>query len=365
MDARRIVLMALAISFLLVNWCVTAQAQTAFRAQSKNFVVTAADEVLAKQVAHEAERYRRELALEWLGHEIADWHQKCPIQVELGPHSGGETTFVFVGPPGQAQPTEWSMKIFGPANRLLDAVLPHEVTHTIFATHFGRPLPRWADEGACTTVEHESERKKIQGLLMDYLTARPSRGIPFNRLFLLMQYPDDMLPLYAQSYSLAQFLVLQQGRQHFIKFVERGLALCPRDMTTPAWDLALREFYGFQDLSELQVAWVDWVKAGSPDTIRVVPAIAANDPNVGSPASTRVGSSINPGDNTGTTWYHRQMTVTNSPVRDGENISSRHEVADNQTSEQNSGTTVVGPDPVFSPRINSIDREPATRILRR
>ena len=307
MDARR----ALFFFVVLVIFESTLSAQVLHRAQSKNFIVSAKDEVLARQVAHEAERYRRELAIEWLGYELPDWNQKCPIQVELAGQSGGETTFGFVGPPGESQPVEWSMKIFGPANRLLDAVLPHEVTHTIFATHFGRPLPRWADEGACTTVEHESERRKIQSLLMDYLSARPSKGIPFNQLFLLMQYPQDMLPLYAQGYSLARFLILQKGRRHFIKFVEFGLARCPRGMTTGAWDTAIGEFYGFQDLSDLQVSWVKWVKDGSPESISAAAVVAVREIAQGRRVAVRSSNQFVtiPADVEQKTWYHQQMQL--------------------------------------------------------
>jgi hypothetical protein len=126
--------------------------------------------------------------------------------------AGGETSFAFlVDEQGNGTPVDWDMKIFGPHDRLLDAVLPHEITHTIFATHFGRPLPRWADEGACTTVEHVSERDKNHQMLIRFLTAKPSRGIPFNRMFTLKNYPHDILPLYAQGYSLAKFLIFQTG----------------------------------------------------------------------------------------------------------------------------------------------------------
>ena len=62
------------------------------------------------------------------------------------------------------------MHIQGSRERILDSVLPHEITHTIFATHFGRPLPRWADEGACTTVEHVSEKAKQDNFLIQFLT---------------------------------------------------------------------------------------------------------------------------------------------------------------------------------------------------
>ena len=90
--------------------------------------------------------------------------------------------------------------------RILDSVLPHEVTHTIFATHFRRPLPRWADEGACTTVEHHSERQKQQMFLIDFL--HTGRGIAFNQMFAMKEYPQDVMPLYSQGYSLARYLVV-------------------------------------------------------------------------------------------------------------------------------------------------------------
>ena len=64
--------------------------------------------------------------------------------------AGGATSFVFE----HGEVFGWRMTIQGSLVRILDSVLPHEVTHTIFATHFRQPLPRWADEGACTTVEH-------------------------------------------------------------------------------------------------------------------------------------------------------------------------------------------------------------------
>ena len=234
---------------------------------SENFVVHAADPGLARKVSSEAERFRKELSIQWLGHELPAWHQKCPITVQLGMHAGGETSFAFVpGPSGKGQPIDWQMKIFGPPDRLLDAVLPHEVTHTIFATHFGQPLPRWADEGACTTVEHESERKKNHQMLMGFLSARPSRGLPFNRMFTMRNYPHDILPLYAQGYSLAKFLILQKGRRHFVDYIGSGLQNETHGAELQAWNQATTDFYRYKDLSDLQIAWLNWVREGSSET---------------------------------------------------------------------------------------------------
>ena len=147
------------------------------------------------------------------------------------------------------------MNIQGSRERLLDSVLPHEVTHTIFATHFGRPLPRWADEGACTTVEHASEKGKQQTMLIDFLMT--GRGIAFNQMFAMTEYPPDVLPLYAQGYSLARFLIAQGGRRRFMGYVGDG-------MQNGDWTQATQKHYGYKNLSELQLTWLDWVRRGCP-----------------------------------------------------------------------------------------------------
>jgi hypothetical protein len=232
--------------------------------ESANFVVYAQDRVLAAKVSQAAEGFRKTLAAEWLGRELPAWRQKCPIRVTVEPQAGGETSFAFQMDAGnQGVPVDWDMKIFGPPDRLLDAVLPHEITHTIFATHFGRPLPRWADEGACTTVEHVSERNKNHHMLINFLSASPSRGIPFNRMFTMKQYPHDILPLYAQGYSLAKFLIYQNGKRHFLNYIGQGLSYEDVGHPLGAWNRATSEFYDFDDLSDLQVAWIGWVKKGS------------------------------------------------------------------------------------------------------
>ena len=139
----------------------------------------------------------------------------CQISVRVGDRlgAGGATRFVF----DRGEVFGWEMTIQGSPERILDSVLPHEVTHTIFATHFRRALPRWADEGACTTVENASERIKQHRLLVDVL--KTDRGIAFNDMFRLKEYPRDILPLYAQGYSVARFLIHQGGRRKFVAYL--------------------------------------------------------------------------------------------------------------------------------------------------
>jgi len=217
--------------------------------RTQYFIVTASSPEYAKEVAEAAERLRKDLALEWLGRELPPWRDSCPIEVVNDTGAGGVTQFYF----DRGQPYGWSMRIQGTRERVLDSVLPHEVTHMVFATHFGRPLPRWADEGACTTTEHVSERQKQERLLNSFLKTR--RGIPFNAMFAMTEYPGDVLPLYAQGYSLTRFLISLEGRRRFIQFVGEGLA-------DRRWAAAVKRNYGFADLSDLQLQWNRWVAQG-------------------------------------------------------------------------------------------------------
>ena len=221
--------------------------------RTPNFVVTGPTPQIAQQIGAAAEQYRRELAIQWLGHEMPTWAQPCPITVQVGENlgAGGRTSFMF----DHGDVFGWEMLIQGSYERVLDSVLPHEVTHTIFATHFRRPLPRWADEGACTTVEHASERNKQQTMLVQFL--KTGHGIAFNRMFAMKEYPHDVMPLYSQGYSLTRYLIAQGGRRKFIEFLGDGM----RDEN---WTRAINAHYGFAEMGTLQNTWLDWVRRGSP-----------------------------------------------------------------------------------------------------
>lgn len=252
--------------------------------RTKNFVVNAPTPEMARQIGDTAEAFRRDLAVDWLGQPMPNWSQPCPITAQVGDQlgAGGATSFVF----DRGEVFGWRMTIQGSLERILDSVLPHEVTHTIFATHFRQPLPRWADEGACTTVEHTSERNKQQHLLVNFL--RTGRGIAFSQMFAMKEYPHDVLPLYSQGYSVARWLVQQGGRQKFLNFVADGL----RDEN---WPRATKTHYGYDNLATLQEQWLAWVRQGSPnlDATQETPALVAVNapqPSGRQPAPTELAS---------------------------------------------------------------------------
>lgn len=223
--------------------------------QTPNFIVTAPTPEVAKQVGDAAETYRRELAIFWLDRPLPNWSRPCVLKVRPGAiGAGGETRFQFTG----GEVVNWNMYVQGSLERILDSVLPHEVNHTIFACHFRRPLPRWADEGAATLFEHRSEQIKQLGLLNQVIN-NDREFISLDNLLTMKEYPKGyrpMLILYAQGYALADFLVQQGGRKKYLKFLADGERM--------GWPEAIKANYHHGGVESLQKNWRGWILAGMP-----------------------------------------------------------------------------------------------------
>lgn len=219
-----------------------------------NFEVEAPTAAIAEKVALTAERCREELAVEWLGYQLPTWFKPCKVHVKVGQvGAGGATTFSFAN----GEVFGWDMTVQGPLERILDSVIPHEVSHTILACHFRRPLPRWADEGAATIAEESSERRRQQKLVEEVLPSR--RRIPLRELLSITEYPKNMqhvLTLYAEGFSLTDYLVQKGGKGRFLAFLQ--------DSHESGWDAALRRHYEEAGVEALEAKWSQWVIAGSP-----------------------------------------------------------------------------------------------------
>lgn len=217
--------------------------------RTRNFIVKATRADVARQVAEYAEYYRRSKAQEWLGREIPDWVDPCRVEVvlKLG-DAGGATSFVF----DKGRVLGQDMTVEGPLERILNSVLPHEVTHTIFAAKFGRPLPRWADEGGAVLSEDATELDRHDRLVREVINT--GRMIPLHRLFVLTEYPNDVMALYAQGFSIANYLVSLKGKPYFLDFVWDG--------QTHGWDRALASYYGIYSTDHLEQYWVGWLRDG-------------------------------------------------------------------------------------------------------
>src|SRR5262245_11706224 len=125
--------------------------------RSANFLVYAPTPTMARAIAAEAEYQRAALAKQWLGNELGPWESPCEIRFPVqGGALGCATSFSFgtrKSGDGAQVMTGCRMELRGEFLAVLTNGLPHEVMHTVLATHFARPLPRWADEGLAVCCE--------------------------------------------------------------------------------------------------------------------------------------------------------------------------------------------------------------------
>jgi hypothetical protein len=131
--------------------------------------------------------------------------------------------------------------------RLVEAVLPHEVTHVVVADLFAaQQIPRWADEGIAVLAEPESEQKLRAADLQESLAS--------GQVFELQQLMSTDTPkakdwslYYAQSVSITRFLVEQGTPAQLIQFV--------RETGRKGAEAALRDVYRIGGFEELQKQW--------------------------------------------------------------------------------------------------------------
>ena len=237
-------------TFLLLSVCASLGAVH----RTPNFVVRAHEAEIARHVAEAAEHHRRALAIEWTGRELPNWETPCAIVVRpAATGASGVTTYEVAGD----RISGWTMQLNGSLERVVESILPHEVAHTVLASYFCRPLPRWADEGAAMLAETEAERRRLR-LHLRELTQR-RRGMPLRVLLMTQTYPrttPELLSFYSTGYSLTAFLVATGVKTRFLEFLSQS--------HEGDWDRAVMSAYGDESVEDLELRWRAWIAEGSP-----------------------------------------------------------------------------------------------------
>ncbi len=149
---------------------------------------------------------------------------------------------------------------------LLDAVLPHEVTHVILADFFTeQQIPRWADEGMAVLTEPAGEQKRRAVDLVEPLGK--NLLFPIEDL-MKMDYPDNRYwsLYYAQSVSLTRFLVEQGTPAQLVQFLQGA--------QTKGFEAELKRIYKIDGFADLQARWVVYARAN----LEAPTATASNTP---------------------------------------------------------------------------------------
>ncbi len=234
-----------------------------------NFQIFHDDEELARKVALRAEAARRDSAKQWAGAEPrSNWTPKCDLylyptaaifaqETQQPPESPGFSTAGLSG----GRVTARLVKLRADNDKMLDAVLPHEVTHIVLADLFPvQQIPRWADEGMSVLSEPEAEQAIRARDLAD-----PFRKDVLFHLDVLMttDYPSGSYwaLFYAQSVSLTRYLVAQGTPPQFVRFVKAT--------QQTNIDTALRQHYKIDGVADLEARWKAHTRAAlNPSTAK-------------------------------------------------------------------------------------------------
>ncbi len=230
--------------------------------ESANFRVYHADPKLAARVIQGAESARREQTKRWSkSAALASWEPAC--EVYLYPNSKlyaqmtgqpedspGFSTMGMNG--GRITSRRINLRVDHPT--MVQAVLPHELTHVILADHFTeQQIPRWADEGIAVLSEPVDEQQRRAADL--------DAPLGENRLFPVdvlmgMDYPEDRYwnLYYAQCVSLSRFLVEQGTPAQLIQFLQES--------QREGFEPVLRRVYRIDGFPDLQRRWLAFARRG-------------------------------------------------------------------------------------------------------
>jgi hypothetical protein len=207
---------------------------------------------LVDKVGRVAEETRLKLQNKWFGAESVEWDGKCSIYL----HSDRKKYTDKAGLAnalGHTRTFSWgrdiqSRSIHLPAEqpKMLEDVLPHEISHSVLAVRLQGKTPRWADEGMAMLAETPAAVRECLIRLPAYKRDHALFGIE-----ILMQTEEaehfQSLEYYSQSTSLVQYLTKLKGPQTFISFLQTSIA---KDYPT-----ALKQHYEIGGFSELQKRW--------------------------------------------------------------------------------------------------------------
>lgn len=136
----------------------------------------------------------------------------------------------------------------------LKSELSHELAHIFFREMIGlsgQPLPAWIDEGVALFAE-PGDKGRFKKVVRQAI--QRERVIPLNQLNLIHKPHDldreKLLIFYAQSWSLADFFIMNFGKDRFLEF-------CRSMARNENLDFALRKLSSgsFPTATDIEMSW--------------------------------------------------------------------------------------------------------------
>lgn len=223
-------------------------------AETENFRIFHRQPSDVDRIAKMAEQARLRAHDKWFSGEPLDpWQPKCDLTIYPSANEYQSATGVGIQSPGHSKTlndrgrvTVRQLFIRSDDPNMMDAVLPHEVAHIVFAGKFGsHAVPRWADEGMAVLTEPMDKQEAHLHNLGDLV--RNGQRFSCGQLLTAEQYPpgNQMRDFYAQSVGLCRHLVDQGGERKLVQLIRTAL-------NTNNYDAALRQIYGNGGLAQLE-----------------------------------------------------------------------------------------------------------------
>lgn len=225
---------------------------------SQNFRVyfVSDDDALANETAVKAESVRSKVYGDLFAQTPQDgWRGKCDIYIHRTVKSFQVACSPRASTPGYSRVTlrgnrviSRRIDLLADGSDLVDAVLPHEISHVILASEFtDQPPPLWVDEGLAVLAEKES-MKRAHERSIEQAIARGT-WLSSEQLIGMKDYPAEELRdlFYAESVSLVEFLVSRRDARYLVDFA--------RAAAQKGVEAELLRAYGFTSFRQLDQSW--------------------------------------------------------------------------------------------------------------
>ncbi len=231
------------ISFVLLCPALGHAAGTAL---TDNFNVIAPNVAIAEAVAKQAEVFRKQAALEWLGKELPSGKGPAMITVIISANEDDGLTWPIDTPKRKFHHIWLTTSV----DRAVGATLHHEVVHAVIDTFtYPNLLPAWANEGIASQADDAGRKESRRQIAAGW--ANDGRWPQLQTLFQASRIGHTDREGYAAAASVAQFLAGLGEKPKVIEFARAG--------QQNGWDHAAHDCYGVRDLAELQAQWQKWV----------------------------------------------------------------------------------------------------------
>ena len=230
--------------FLVVLLC-PALGHAAGTASTDNFNVIAPNAAIAEAVAKQAEQFRKQAALEWLGKELPSGKGPAMITVKISAEEDDGLTWPIDCPARKFHQVWLTTSL----DHAVGTTLDHEVLHTVLDS-FTYPefLSPWVNEGIASQADDVGRKAARREIANRW--AAEGHWPQLQALFKASRIGHADREGYTAAASVTLFLAGRGGKPRVIEFARAG--------QRQGWDQAVHAFYGFRDVAELQSQWQNW-----------------------------------------------------------------------------------------------------------